>query len=62
MKFSTWLHTIVSNLMRDQFRWRARQPRVSIVSVLEFVTLFAQQFMESPVYFHEKIDDSILLL
>lgn len=29
-KFSTWLYTIASNLMRDRFRWRARHPQVSL--------------------------------
>ena len=29
-KFSTWLYTIATNLVRDQFRWRARHPQVSL--------------------------------
>jgi RNA polymerase sigma-70 factor, ECF subfamily len=29
-KFSTWLYTIASNLVRDRFRWRKRHPQVSI--------------------------------
>lgn len=29
-KFSTWLYTIGSNLVRDRYRWRARHPQVSL--------------------------------
>lgn len=29
-KFSTWLFTIAANLARNQFRWRARHPNVSL--------------------------------
>jgi len=29
-KFSTWLYTIATNLVRDRFRWRKRHPEVSI--------------------------------
>ena len=29
-KFSTWLYTIASNLVRDRYRWRARHPQVSL--------------------------------
>lgn len=29
-KFSTWLYTIASNLVRDQYRWRTRHPQVSL--------------------------------
>jgi RNA polymerase sigma-70 factor (ECF subfamily) len=29
-KFSTWLYTIASNLVKDRFRWRARHPEVSL--------------------------------
>lgn len=29
-KFSTWLYTIASNLVRDCYRWRARHPQVSL--------------------------------
>ena len=29
-KFSTWLYTIATNLVRDRFRWRARHPQVSL--------------------------------
>lgn len=29
-KFSTWLYTIASNLVRDRHRWRARHPQVSL--------------------------------
>ena len=32
-KFSTWLYTIASNLMRDRFRWRARHPQVSLDAI-----------------------------
>jgi RNA polymerase sigma-70 factor (ECF subfamily) len=31
-KFSTWLYTIATNLVRDQFRWRTRHPQVSLES------------------------------
>jgi RNA polymerase sigma-70 factor (ECF subfamily) len=29
-RFSTWLYTIATNLVRDRFRWRSRHPEVSI--------------------------------
>ncbi len=29
-KFSTWLYTIATNLMRDRFRWHQRHPEVSM--------------------------------
>ena len=29
-KFSTWCYTIAANLARNQFRWRARHPNVSL--------------------------------
>lgn len=29
-KFSTWLYTIASNLVRDRYRWRTRHPQVSL--------------------------------
>jgi RNA polymerase sigma-70 factor, ECF subfamily len=29
-RFSTWLYTIATNLLRDRFRWRARHPQVSL--------------------------------
>ena len=29
-KFSTWLFTIAANLARNQFRWRARHPNLSL--------------------------------
>lgn len=29
-KFSTWLYTIASNLVRDRYRWRKRHPQVSL--------------------------------
>jgi RNA polymerase sigma-70 factor (ECF subfamily) len=29
-KFSTWLYTIASNLVRDRYRWRARHPQTSL--------------------------------
>ena len=29
-KFSTWLYTIATNLVRDRFRWRKRHPQVSL--------------------------------
>jgi len=29
-KFSTWLYTIATNLVRDRFRWRSRHPQVSL--------------------------------
>ncbi len=34
-KFSTWLYTIASNLVRDRYRWRARHPQVSLNAELE---------------------------
>jgi RNA polymerase sigma-70 factor (ECF subfamily) len=34
-KFSTWLYTIAANLARNQFRWRARHPNVSLESETE---------------------------
>jgi RNA polymerase sigma-70 factor (ECF subfamily) len=30
LKFSTWLYTIASNLVRTQFRYRTRHPRLSL--------------------------------
>jgi RNA polymerase sigma-70 factor (ECF subfamily) len=29
-KFSTWLHAIAANLVRDRYRWRTRHPQVSL--------------------------------
>lgn len=29
-KFSTWLYTISTNLVRDRFRWRQRHPQISL--------------------------------
>jgi RNA polymerase sigma-70 factor (ECF subfamily) len=29
-KFSTWLYTIASNLVKDRYRWRTRHPQVSL--------------------------------
>ncbi len=29
-KFSTWLYTIASNLVRTRYRWRTRHPQVSL--------------------------------
>lgn len=29
-RFSTWLYTIAANLARNQFRWRARHPNISL--------------------------------
>jgi RNA polymerase sigma-70 factor (ECF subfamily) len=29
-RFSTWLYTIATNLLRDRLRWRARHPSVSL--------------------------------
>ena len=29
-KFSTWLYTIASNLVKDRYRWRSRHPQVSL--------------------------------
>lgn len=29
-KFSTWLYTIATNLVRDRYRWRRRHPEVSL--------------------------------
>ncbi len=29
-KFSTWLYTIASNLVRNRYRWRTRHPEVSL--------------------------------
>jgi RNA polymerase sigma-70 factor (ECF subfamily) len=29
-RFSTWLYAIAANLARNQFRWRARHPQVSL--------------------------------
>jgi len=29
-KFSTWLYTIATNLLRDRFRWEKRHPTVSL--------------------------------
>jgi RNA polymerase sigma-70 factor (ECF subfamily) len=34
-KFSTWLYTIASNLVRDRYRWRARHPQVSLSATHE---------------------------
>src|ERR1051326_9459045 len=32
LKFTTWLYTIASNLVRDRFRWRSRHPQISLHS------------------------------
>lgn len=29
-KFSTWLYTIASNLVKDRYRWRSRHPQISL--------------------------------
>jgi RNA polymerase sigma-70 factor (ECF subfamily) len=29
-KFTTWLYTIATNLVRDRFRWKARHPQVAL--------------------------------
>jgi RNA polymerase sigma-70 factor (ECF subfamily) len=29
-RFSTWLYTIATNLVRDRFRWRSRHPQMSL--------------------------------
>ena len=29
-RFSTWLYTIATNLMRDRLKWRSRHPQVSL--------------------------------
>lgn len=29
-RFSTWLYTIATNLVRDRFRWRGRHPQVAL--------------------------------
>jgi RNA polymerase sigma-70 factor (ECF subfamily) len=29
-KFTTWLYTIATNLVRDRYRWRTRHPQVSL--------------------------------
>jgi RNA polymerase sigma-70 factor (ECF subfamily) len=29
-KFTTWLYTIASNLVRDRYRWRSRHPQTSL--------------------------------
>ena len=29
-KFSTWLYSIASNLVKDRYRWRSRHPQVSL--------------------------------
>jgi len=31
-KFSTWLYTIATNLVRDRFKWRGRHPELSLQS------------------------------
>lgn len=31
-RFTAWLYTIASNLIRDRYRWRARHPQVSLDS------------------------------
>jgi RNA polymerase sigma-70 factor (ECF subfamily) len=31
-KFTTWMYTIASNLARNQYRWRARHPTISLES------------------------------
>jgi RNA polymerase sigma factor (sigma-70 family) len=31
-RFSTWLYTIATNLLRDRFRWHKRHPQVSLDS------------------------------
>jgi RNA polymerase sigma-70 factor (ECF subfamily) len=34
-RFSTWLYTIATNLVRDRFRWRKRHPQVSLEAETE---------------------------
>src|SRR5581483_3411602 len=34
-RFSTWLYTIATNLLRDRFRWHKRHPQVSLEAETE---------------------------
>ena len=34
-RFSTWLYTIATNLLRDRFRWHKRHPQVSLETETE---------------------------
>ncbi len=34
-RFSTWLYTIATNLVRDRFRWRGRHPQVALQAEIE---------------------------
>lgn len=46
-KFSTWLYTIATNLVRDRFRWRLRHPQVSLDEIEdESGCGFAEKFSE----------------
>ena len=45
-KFTTWLYTIATNLVRDRFRWRSRHPDVSLQAELNGGQTIADLFPE----------------
>lgn len=45
-KFSTWLYTIATNLVRDRFRFRSRHPQVSLDAENEAGKSFAENQAE----------------
>lgn len=47
-KFSTWLYTIASNLVRDRFRWRSRHPQVSLDATAEIPGGSIRETLVSP--------------
>jgi RNA polymerase sigma-70 factor (ECF subfamily) len=47
-RFSTWLYTIATNLVRDRFRWRKRHPAVSLDAAEENAPGLAEKFSDSP--------------
>lgn len=48
-KFSTWLYTIASNLVRGRYRWRARHPQVSLDATNEATGIKFGELFPEPV-------------
>jgi RNA polymerase sigma-70 factor (ECF subfamily) len=46
--FTTWLYTIATNLLRNQFRWRKRHPQVSLDAELDDTTASLKDVIPDP--------------
>jgi RNA polymerase sigma-70 factor, ECF subfamily len=55
-KFSTWLYTIATNLVRDRFRWRQRHPQVSLDAEGEESTAIKDVLPDGSVSPSEQLD------